>query len=131
MTSTLNVITATLRKLGVVATGENADADAAGEALFALNAMMHGWKLRGVDISHSDLTLGDNFPLADEYVEGTVYLLAARLSPDFMLPASFDADDWFRTFQAAYASIPTLTPPYALTRPPSREDRDGNLPLTT
>ena len=77
-----------------------------------------------------DVTLNDEFPLGSEFLEGTIFLLASRISPDFILPASFDADDWFRGIQAAYATIPTLTVPDALLRPPSREDRDGNLPLT-
>ena len=73
------------------------------DALFALNTMMHAWKLAGVDIQHSDVDHSDNFPLGDEFIEGTIYLLASRISPDYEIPPFFDADDWFRKFQAAYA----------------------------
>lgn len=129
MTTATDIIKASLRKIGVLASGEAAQASEASEALEALNAMMHGWKLRDVDIEHTDLTLTSTFPLGSEYIEGTVYLLASRLSPDYSVPPTFDADAWFRSFQAAYAAPPTLTVPAALLRPPSREDRDGNLPV--
>jgi hypothetical protein len=91
---------------------------------------MHGWKARGVDVSHSDLGATDTFTLADQYKEGTIYLLAARLAPEFQFPVAFDPTEYFRDLQAAYTTIDTLTGPKALTRMPSWEDREGNLPLS-
>ena len=129
MTTTLDVVKAALRKVGGLGSGEEVEATLAAEALFSLNAMMHGWAARGVDTNHSDLELSDVFPLADRFVSGTVFLLAREISSDYAFPVSFDADDWFRTLQAAYWTAPELTVPAALTRPPSREDRDGNLPV--
>lgn len=131
MTTARDIIKAALTKIGVVGVGQETGSDEADEALFTLNAMMHGWKARSADIEFTDMTLDDQFPIGDEFVLGTVYLLAANLSPDYTVPANFDADDWFRTLQAAYVDLPTLTVDAALLRPPSREDRDGNLPLTT
>ena len=92
--------------------------------------MLAAWKLADVDITHTALALTDTFPIADEYEEGTVYMLAARIAPDFNYPVGFDADDFFRRIQAAYCSLPSLTVPNALLRPPSREAREGNLPVT-
>lgn len=129
MTTARDIVAAAFRKIGVLSVGESLVASDAADGLIALNAMMAAWKLRGVDVTHTALTLSSDFPLGAEYEEGTTYLLASRLSPDYTLPQMFDADDWFRTFQAAYADIPTLTVPKALQRPPSREDREGNLPL--
>ena len=67
--------------------------------------MLFAWKLAGVDTTHAELTLADDFPLPPEYNEGTVYLLASRIAPNYSMPANFDADDWFRKMQAAYLVI--------------------------
>ena len=108
MTTALDIATRAYRKLGIAGTGDTLTADELAEGIDALNAMMHGWKLAGVDIEHTDLSSDDTFPLGPEFAEGTVYLLASRISPDFTTPASFDADDWFRKFQAAYMAIDTV-----------------------
>ena len=107
-----------LRKIGV-AQGE-IGGDEMERATSALNDMLFAWKLAGVDTNHSQVTTSATFPLADEYIEGTVYTLAGRLSPDYVLPPQFDADDFFRKIQAAYLTITASTIDTALTRPPSR-----------
>jgi hypothetical protein len=131
MATVQDIVRAAYRKIGIVSTGENMPADYAEDGLFTFNAMLHGWKARSVDVEHTDLDLTDDFPLDAQFIEGTVYVLASRLSPDFQTPQQFDADDWFRTLQAAYATVPALTVPAAVLRPPSREDREGNLPAIT
>jgi hypothetical protein len=108
MTTALDIATRAYRKLGISGPGDTLTAEELAEGIDALNAMIHAWKLAGVDTTHADLSADDDFPLGPEYVEGTVYLLAARLSPDYVTPASFDADDWFRKFQAAYMVIDTV-----------------------
>ena len=120
MATTAEIIDAALRKIAVTSNSEAATAEDAGEALTALNQMLHGWKLRSVDVSHSDLEMTTTFPLANEYHEGVVYLLASRLSPNFIVPASFDADDWFRAIQASYTTSQTVTMPSALKKTPSQ-----------
>lgn len=131
MATVLDVIRAAHSKIGVQLRADDLESEYASVGLDALNEMLHAWKLRSVDISHTDVSLTDTFPLADEYREGTAYLLAEKISPEYRMPESFDADDWFRTFQAANATIPKLTVPAAVLRPPSREDREGNLPSIT
>lgn len=120
MANMLDIVTRAFRKIGVTAKDEVLDASDSAHGIEALNAMMHAWKLRGVDTEHVTLDLSDPFPLAPEFEEGTVYLLASRISPDYEVPQSFDADDWFRAFQAAYIVIPVATIPRALLRTPSQ-----------
>lgn len=129
MTTVRDIVQAAYRKIGVAASGEPIADDEAAEGVFTFNLMMHSFKARNADILHSDLGLNDAITLPVQFREGLVYMLAGRLSPDFMTPAAFDADQWFRELQAAYGTIPSLTVPAAVLRPPSREDREGNLPL--
>lgn len=127
MATVEDIVTAAFRKIGVVAEDETASDASISNGVDTFNRMLHAWKLRGVDVSHTDLVAADTFPLADEYQEGTIYVLAARLSPDYTVPANFDADDWFRTIQAAYTTIDAATMPRALTRMPSRYWRDTRI----
>lgn len=127
MATVSDLVTAALRKIGVVAEDETASADAMSNGVDTLNRMIHGWELRGVDLSWTDQVSTDTFALADQYHEGIVYLLAQRLSPDFEVPAAFDADDWFRTFQAANITVTAATIPTALSRMPSQHWPKSNL----
>lgn len=130
MTTTRDIVQRSLRKVGIVGVGQNAPADIAGVGLDDLNMMLAAWKLAAVDITHSALTLDTDFPLAAEYEEGTVHMLAGRIAPDYQFPVGFDPDDFFRKIQAAYAATDVLlTMPLALQHPPSRSARDGTLPL--
>mgnify|MGYP000109049372 FL=1 len=102
MTTMTDFIARTLKKLTVQGIAESGDPDLTDHALDAFNMMLHGWKLRGVNVRHTDVALADDFPLDQEFEEGSMYMLASRISPDFQRPLSFDADDWFRGIQAAY-----------------------------
>lgn len=127
MATMRDIIKRSYRKLGIVATDASMTADQASDGIETLNAVLHEWKLRDVDITHSDLTLNDTFPLADEYKEGTVHILAGRLSPDYETPANFNPDDFFRAIQAAYSTIATVTLDKAVTELPSKKSRDGTI----
>lgn len=122
MTTTSEIVTRALRKIEVASSDEDPSAEILDEGLAALNAMMHAWKLQGVDLSHTNLALDDTFSLDPEYEEGTVYLLASRLSPDYTRPANFDADAWFRAFQAAYATIDEVSMPSLLINTTTQRD---------
>ena len=111
MTTALDIVTQASRKKGILARGERLEAEAAADGIFALNAMMHAWQLAGINTTHSDLSLDDLFPLGPQFIEGTVYLLASRMAPEYTVPQSFDADDWFRKFQAAYLVITPVAMP--------------------
>lgn len=123
------IVQRAFRKLNVLQAGEALPAHHATEGQNAFNELLHSFKLRGADITHTDQDLNGTFRLGDQYLEGVIYLLASRLSPEYEMPARFDEEMWISRLQAAYFTVPTLTMPKALTRPPSREDRDGNLPL--
>ena len=109
-----------LRKARVVGHGDDPAAENAAAALEDLNMMLAAWKLAGVDITHTELGFNDTFPLAAEFEEGTVYMLASRIAPDFAFPLGFDADDFFRKIQAAYMTIAKVTMPAPLKRMPSQ-----------
>lgn len=127
MATMLDIVTRAHRTAGIGGQGEELDADMAAEGLEFLNAMMHEWKLRGVDISHSDLSLAATFPLDPEYEFGTATLLASRISPNYNRPVMFDADDFFRAIQAAYMTIAEVSLPKATYQVPSKKSRDGTL----
>lgn len=115
MTTAADIVTRALRKIGVATASQPVNANELNDGVTALNAMMHAWKLAGVDVEHVDLTATDDFPLGPEFEEGTVYVLASRLSPDYEVPQGFDADDWFRKIQAAYLVINDVRMPALLT----------------
>ncbi len=127
MATMQDLIERAYRKLGIVAYDVDMTADQASEGLETLNSLLHEWKLRDVDISYSDLELTGTFPLTDEYKEGTVHILAGRLSPNYEVPANFDPDHFFRVIQAAYSTIDEVSLDKAVTEVPSKKERDGTL----
>ena len=116
MTTAADIVSRALQKIGVARSSQPVARDDLNDGLAALNMMLHAWKLSGVDLLHVDLGATDTFPLAAEFEEGTVYVLASRLSPDYAVPPAFDADDWFRRIQAAYLVINDVRMPSALMR---------------
>lgn len=114
MTTVREIIERAHRKITVLARDESLEAHDISHGLDALNMMLAAWKLSGISRTHTTLTLTSTFPLAAEYEEGTVYMLAGRLAPDFSMPANFDADDFFRKVQVAYLTISEVTIPKAL-----------------
>lgn len=125
MTTALQIVERAFRKINVKAEDEGLTADQLAHGLDTLNAMMHGWELWGIDVNHVDLASASVFPLAAKFEEGTVYLLAERLSPDYTAPANFNADDFLRRIQAAYMVIPEAAIPRALLRTPSQRRTDA------
>ena len=120
MATALDIVRRAHRRLGVTGQGETLQAEMAAEGLEALNAMLHGWVLHGIDIGHADLALGDTFPLETTQHEAVVDCLAARLAPLYETPVRFDADAAFRAIQAAYLVVDEITLPLPLRRMPSR-----------
>lgn len=124
MTTMNDFIGRTLKKLTVQGIAESGDPDLTAHALDAFNMMAAAWKLRGVNIGHTDVTLSADFPLGQEFEEGAMYVLASRLSPDFQRPLNFDADDWFRTLQAAFRRPNRATIAPGLLNMPSQRFRN-------
>lgn len=120
MATAHDIVKRALQLSGVVAIGQQPDAEEAATALDALNMMIHGWAINGADTEHTDLALTDDFPLAASFQEGTVYLLSARLNVTYQLPTQFDPDLFMDAIQAAYCSIDEVTLPTTLTDLPSQ-----------
>ena len=115
MSTARDIIERAFRKIGVVASDEAMTADQAQNGLDALNMMMHGWMLDGIDIGHIDLQSADVFPMEPQFEEGCVYLLAERLSPDYS-PANFSTSEFKKRLSAAYLIIPDAKFDRTLTR---------------
>ena len=108
MTTARDIIQQAYRKIGVVAADEAMTADQADNGLTALNNMLHGWAIFGVDVLHSDLQMDGEFPLLPRFREGTVYMLAARIAPEYGM--AMDEGEFMRGLQAQYMRIPTMNP---------------------
>lgn len=120
MATVTDIVLRAHRKAGVASHDEELTAEQTVNGIDALNAMLHGWRLNGVDLSWEDAKGGDDFALASEYHEGVCYLLASRLFPDYSLPPSFNPDDWFRAIQANNVTAPTMSVPADLLNMPSQ-----------
>lgn len=116
MATCRDIVESAFRKIGVVASDEPMTADQADNGINALNRMMHGWLLDGIDIGHIDLDLADVFTMEPQFEEGCVYLLADRLSPDYSAPVNFSTSDFKKRLSAAYLIIPDSKLDRALTR---------------
>jgi hypothetical protein len=57
MATALEVITRALRRLKVYAAGEEVGAEDAEDCLTALNDMLSGWAINGIDLAHTALAL--------------------------------------------------------------------------
>lgn len=113
MTTTREIIERAYRKIGIVASDDPMTADQSLNGLSAINMMMHGWELDGINIGHADLTLDADFSMASKFHEGAVYQLAARLAPEGGIDHP-DEDKWFRALQAHYLVLPATAIPAPL-----------------
>jgi len=125
MTTVTNadIVRRAYRKIGILAEDAPLSAWQVAGGLEALGDMLRGLELFGVRLSLSSLDgPSDPFPLAAKYHEGAVYQLAARLSPEFAVPAP-QADAWLRMMQAAAFTIEAVDLDEPLTRMPSQRGR--------
>jgi hypothetical protein len=100
-TTARDIIERAYRKIGVVAVDEPMTADQGANGLDALNMMLHGWEVYGINIGHSDMTLASDFTVPVQFHEGVVYMLAQRLAPDMQV-RGVDADEWLRLIRSYY-----------------------------
>lgn len=119
MATVLDIITRAFRKLGISGEGEVLSAEAAAEGLDALNDMLEGWNLQGINRTHRTLALAEEMPLAPKFNEGVTYLLASRLGPNYQVPPSFRPEPFMAQVRAAFLVIDEVDMPSALTRLPS------------
>lgn len=118
---TREIVRLAYRKLGIQTNTAPITGPQMSEGVTALNMMLHGFKSRGVDLAHADLEPEDDFSLPQEFHEGVVYMLAERMSPDYMIPPQFDTRAWWRAMQARYWQAPISENPAELLRLPSQD----------
>lgn len=123
-TTARTIVDRSLRLLQITAAGETSSAEDASDGLEALNAMMHGWKAKGVDVAHVDLTLNEDFPLEPEYREGAAGLLAVVLAPEHgaqvSVAVALMAEEGWRSLLAGYPVRDDAVMPTELSHMPSR-----------
>lgn len=112
-----------LRKLDVAPLGQAVPGEEIEQAVDAYNDMLHGWELQGIYISHATQQPNDEFLLPDAFIEGTVYMLASRLSPNYVIPAQFSINEFVTGLQAATMRISPVPVNVSLLRLPSQRFR--------
>ena len=123
MATVRDVVTAALYRLNIPGIGDDPSPEDADRALIGLNRMLHGWTARGLNYTHTDVALSDDFPLADQYIAGTVHLLTAEIAPEFSMrdPDPRQTEHWFRVLQGKLSDKPDAsTIDKGLMRMPSR-----------
>lgn len=118
MTTARDLVTMSLRSIGVLHSGETPSAEEANDGLDALNQMLHSWLYEGVDLQHETLGLNDTVPYPDDHIGPIRWNLAVRLSPDYgiqVTPAiAALADQGFRQLARDYCEPDTLEMPREL-----------------
>jgi hypothetical protein len=114
MSSSAQIVTRALKRLGLVEPGESPAAADAEDGLAALNAMLAGWAADGMNVS-------PDVPLPAKHEEGVTALLAVRLAPDYnRTPNALvfaDAEKGMQRLQADYISAPLAAFDLALRMP--------------
>jgi hypothetical protein len=117
VSSSAQIVTRALKRLGLVDTAESPSAADAADGVAALNAMLASWEAKGVKVS-------PDVPLPAKHEQGVVALLAVRLAPDYGAEASrqvqMDARDGWLSLQADYISAPLAVFDLGLTAMPSK-----------
>lgn len=124
MTTVQDIVSRAYRHLGVSSADTLLEADEVAEGVAVLNDMLFAWELDSVDLElTADLSSADTFPLDRKFDEGTSFLLASRLRHAYMVPASFDPDEFMNRIRNAYLVIPTPAHDGAITNLPSQLNR--------
>jgi hypothetical protein len=117
MSSSAQIVARALKRINVVAAGEDPSAGEAADGLAALNAMIAGWAADGINIS-------PDVPLPSKHEEGVVAMLAVRLAPDYgRMPSPLvmeAANEGLYRLESDYISAPLATFDSALRDMPSR-----------
>lgn len=116
-----DVIKRALRRLEVIAAGEEPTAEEARDALLELNAMMIGFAREGIAYSHTTLALSDVLNMDDGLSIFVSNMLTEKLAGEYgrqLTPVQMqEADMGRRMLQAAYYTPETATIDYAIYRP--------------
>lgn len=125
MASMRDIVASAALRLRLVGGGETLEAADAADMLQALNDMMGSWEGRGVVINWSgDLTLNDEFPIADKHIAGVKAMLARRFANESGKPVTpqleKDAIDGWNAIAADYLLPDMLRVDRALAFMPSQ-----------
>lgn len=106
MASARDVIKSALRRLSIIAAGEEPSAEEANDALAELNALMANAKREGIDYTHAPLRLTDTLTVDDGLAWYWRDWLAVRLADEYGRPLSPGlaeaGDNARRMLQAAF-----------------------------
>ncbi len=87
MSNTYNeIISASMRRLGLTQAGEAPTGDEYAVGLEALNDLVSGWRIRGLEMSYTSVGAsagGDVAPFDDEDLDAIKALLAMRLAEEY------------------------------------------------
>lgn len=125
MSSSAEIVTRSLRRLGLFEPSESPPATDLSNGMAALNAMLAGWSADGINVSA-------DVPLPAKHEEGVTALLAVRLSSDY--PGSLtqqvkdDADRGMSRLMADYISAPLASFDRGLTLMSSRRSSLSIVP---
>lgn len=124
MATCLSIVTTALRRIGILAEGEQPNAEQTADALEALQDMLADWEGKGVALGGlvgDALASGDVLPLPATQIRAVKLNLAVELAPEYGAAAVLSpllveqADTAFRGLQAQYAdNIPMTVEPALL-----------------
>jgi hypothetical protein len=108
MTTYRDLITSSLRSIGVLHSGETPSAEEANDSLDALNEMLNAWIYEGVNLEHTTATsLNSTVPYPDDHLGPIRWNLCVRLAPEFGIAVTAEiaalAQQGFNQLQRAYA----------------------------
>jgi hypothetical protein len=107
-----DLVTMSLRSIGVLHSGEVPSAEEANDGLDALNQMLQSWIYEGINLEYLNLGLNDTVPYPDDHIGPFRWNLAVRLSPDYgiqVTPAiAALATEGYRQLQRYYLDPPNL-----------------------
>lgn len=113
MATARDIITRSLREIGVVDAIEDVSAEDADASLDVLSDMVAAWELDGVPMALGTLTLNTTLSVPDSHLEAIRANLSARLGPVFgKAPAAVimeQASRGLRALQSAYRRQRLLT----------------------
>ncbi len=110
MASARDVIKGALRRIGVIAAGEDPAAEDAADALTELNGLMSNARREGIDYVHATLRLTDALTMDDGLAMYWRDVLALRLAEEYgrpVTPGLFEAADTARRMLMAAHKTPT------------------------
>lgn len=124
-----NVINRALRRIEVIAAGEEPSAEEARDALAELNMMMASFRREGIGYDHTTLALSDLMNMDDGLSMYVSNMLTERLAGEYgrqMTPRQqIEADEAKRALQAAYWVTATAALDPTVWRPTHARFRSG------